>query len=97
MDDTPLPSFDDFAAPWRAAGYDEVIERRWPPGAVLDTHSHAFDVQALVVDGEMWLTCDGTTRHLRRGDRFELARDVPHAERYGDAGAAYWVARRNPR
>ena len=35
-----------------------------------------------------------TLRHLQPGDRFELAAEVPHTERYGPAGATYWVARR---
>lgn len=91
----PLPSFDEFAAQARAQGFDEVLERRWPAGTVLDTHTHAFAVQALVVEGELWLTVDDTTQHLRPGDRFAVPREQPHAERYGDAGAAYWVARRN--
>jgi hypothetical protein len=90
----PSPSFDDFAATARAQGYPEVLERRWAPETVLDTHTHPFAVQALVVDGEMWLTVGDATRHLRPGDRFELDCEVPHAERYGRDGAAYWVARR---
>ncbi len=72
-----------------------MLERRWAADTVLDTHTHPFAVQALVVEGEMWLGVDGTTRHLRPGDRFELDRDVPHAERYGVAGAACWVVRRS--
>jgi hypothetical protein len=43
----------------------------------------------------MWLAQGGHERHLRPGDRFALEREVPHAERYGAEGAAYWVARRN--
>jgi quercetin dioxygenase-like cupin family protein len=87
-------SFAEFEAQARADGFDEVIERRWPPDTVLDTHTHDFAVRALVTQGEFWLNCDGHTRHLRAGDRFTLERDVPHAERYGADGAAYWVARR---
>ena len=87
--------FADFKAAALAQGFDEVLERIWAPGVVLDTHSHSFAVQALVVQGEMWLGCGGRTRHLRPGDRFELARDEPHAERYGPQGATYWAARRN--
>jgi SAM-dependent methyltransferase len=56
---------------------------------------HPFAVKALVVRGEMWLSVGADTRHLRAGDAFELDREVPHAERYGPDGAAYWVARRN--
>lgn len=87
-------SFQAFGDQARSQGFDEVVERVWAPGTVLDTHTHPFAVQALVVAGEMWLTADGRTRHLRSGDTFTLERDVPHAERYGDEGATYWVARR---
>jgi Cupin domain len=88
-------TFDTFAAATRAAGFDEVLERQWAPGTVLDTHTHPFAVRACVVQGEMWLTVGASTRHLSAGDSFELDGDVPHAERYGDDGATYWVARRN--
>lgn len=94
----PLPAgLEAFRAAALAAGFDEVLERQWAPDTVLDTHTHDFDVDAVVVRGEMWLSCEGRTAHLRPGDRFTLARLVPHGERYGGQGAAYWVARRNPR
>jgi len=89
---------DDFAAfeaTARAQGFDEVLVRDWLPLTVLDTHTHPFAVSALVVAGEMWLTQAGETRQLHPGDRFTLQRNEPHAERYGEAGASYWVARRN--
>ena len=89
------PTFENFAAEQRAAGADEVLERRWQPNTVIDTHTHAFSVKALMVQGEMWLTVGEHTQHLGAGDRFELASDVAHAERYGAEGATYWVARRN--
>ena len=93
---SPLPSFAEFERAARAQGFDAVVERRWAPGTVLDTHTHPFALQALVVQGQMWLTCEAEgTRHLQAGDRFTLAREVPHAERYGDEGATYWVARRH--
>ena len=91
-----LPSYANFESSARAEGFDELLERSWPPGQVLATHTHPFAVKALVVKGEMWLTVGGQTQHLRTGDLFEVGREVPHAERYGDAeGATYWVARRN--
>ncbi len=90
----PLPAFADFEARARREGYDEVVERSWPPATVIDTHTHPFALRALVVRGEMWLSVDGATRHLRPGDAFALDREAPHAERYGDEGATYWVARR---
>ena len=90
-----LPSFDDFKQKAMAAGFDEVMEREWAPHTVLDTHTHPFGVHAILTRGEMWLTMHGQTRHLQPGDVFELDRDVPHDERYGAEGAAYWVARQN--
>jgi AraC-like ligand binding domain len=92
-----MKSFETFAAEHRAAGFDEILERRWQPNTVIDTHTHAFSVQALVVQGEMWLTVGERTQHLRPGGRFQLDANVAHAERYGAEGATYWVARRNPK
>lgn len=88
-------TFEEFQTNALAEGFDEVLERNWAPLTVLDTHSHPFSVRAVVTQGEMWLTVDGNARHLRPGDTFVLAQDVPHAERYGAEGATYWVARRN--
>ncbi len=90
-------TFELFEAQAHAAGFDEALQRQWAPDTVIDTHTHAFDASAVITQGEMWLTCDGSTRHLLPGDSFTLAREVPHAERYGPQGATYWVARRNPR
>lgn len=94
FDDAALRAFE---AEARDAGFDEVLVRRWEPGQVVPDHGHPFAVQAKVVQGEMWLTADGLTRHLRPGDTFALDTDAPHAERYGAEGATYWAARRHPR
>jgi hypothetical protein len=88
-------SWAEFEAESRARGYDEVLQREWAADELLDTHTHPFAVSALMIAGDLWLTCDGQTRHLRAGDRFELRRDVPHAERYGPQGARFWAARRH--
>ena len=89
-------NFVDFERSARQRGFDEVLERRWAPDTELGTHVHPFDASALVVQGEMWLTVHGATRHLLPGDTFELDRGTPHTESYGAQGATYWVARRGP-
>jgi len=89
------PHFATFQAEHLAQGFDEVLERVWQPGTVIDTHTHPFAVKALVVAGELELTVGDDTRRLRAGDPFELAREVPHAERYGPEGATFWVARKH--
>ena len=92
MNSELLESFDQQAM---ALGFDEVLDRVWPPHKVVELHSHPFDAMAVVTQGEMWLKVGEQTRHLRVGDTFELDRDTPHAERYGAEGATYRVARRN--
>ena len=87
-------SFAAFEAEARAAGFDEAITREWAPDTLVGTHTHPFDAEAVIAQGEMWLTCGDNTRHLLPGDTFSLAAGTPHAERYGPQGATYWVARR---
>jgi uncharacterized cupin superfamily protein len=87
--------FSQFEAAERAIGCSEVMSRAWEPNSVQEQHTHPFHARALVVEGEMWLTVEGQTRHLRPGDRFDLTAGTPHAERYGPQGATYWVARTN--
>ena len=88
-------TFDEFATAARARGFDEVVERKWAASLELDTHRHAFAVEALVVQGEMWLTVGDDVRHLKPGDEFTLAHEAPHAERYGPEGALFLSARRH--
>ena len=87
-------SFAEFETRLKAHGFDQVLERRWEPGQVVGTHSHPFDANALVVQGEMWLIVGDQTQHIPTGGTFELARNTPHSERYGSEGATYWVGRR---
>ena len=60
-----LPTFETYSAEQRAAGFEEVLERRWKPNHELDTHTHPFAVQALVVQGELWLTVGERVQRLR--------------------------------
>lgn len=88
-------TFEQFQQTALAEGFDEVLQRDWAPNTVLDTHTHPFGVRAVVVAGQMWLSVGGSERALAVGDSFALDANVPHAERYGPAGASYWVARKN--
>lgn len=95
MNHREFASIDQFTAQALSEGFDEVLERQWLPRTVLEMHSHPFALKAIVVQGEMWLTVGNETQHLGTGDHFALDREVRHAERYGELGATYWVARRN--
>ena len=88
-------TYEAFEAEARAQGFDEIVERKWDPGTVVQSHTHPFSVRALVVQGEMWLSVGNDVRHLRTGDEFAIDRNVVHAECYGTEGATYWAARRH--
>ncbi len=88
-----MMTFEEFETDRRHAGANDVVTRTWQANQIVEPHAHAFDVEALLVEGELWLTCDGETRHLRPGDRYSVPRNVPHHERYGASGATAWVAR----
>ena len=88
-------NFDHFKKQSLDAGFDEVLKRTWAADTVVPTHTHPFSVQAIVTQGEMWMTCRGETRHLTVGGTFEMQQHEPHAERYGAEGATFWVARKH--
>lgn len=90
-----MKTFGEFEAEALADGFDEVLERTWPAYEVVPEHTHPFELRAVVVRGEMWLTVGDDTRHLGPGETFALSHSVPHGERYGADGAVYWVARRH--
>jgi quercetin dioxygenase-like cupin family protein len=89
------PDFNEFTRQSLDEGFDEVLVREWAPSLVLDTHTHPFAVSVYVERGEYWLTLEHEVKHLKAGDHFRLAREIPHAERYGPEGAKVWVARAN--
>ena len=87
-------TFEQFRDEMIAAGYEEVLERHWEAGVTIPIHTHPFEANALVIQGEMWLAEQGgTAQRLQPGDSFHLLAEVPHEERYGPQGATYWVAR----
>jgi quercetin dioxygenase-like cupin family protein len=96
MSTATIPAtFEHFTADATARGYDQTLVREWEPNQVMAEHVHPFDTSAVVVRGEFWLTCEGQTRHLKVGDAFQVARDIPHDEKYGPEGATFWAARKN--
>jgi len=68
-----------------------VLLREWEQGTVVPEHTHPFDAYAVVVQGEMWLSCGTNTLHITPGGTFSLPRDTPYSERYGSQGASLWA------
>ncbi len=89
------PSFESFKKIKLAQGFDEVLVRTWDPLFANEPHAHPFDTEALVAEGEYWLTVGEAVTHYRAGDTFSVARGLVHSERYGASGAVFWAARKN--
>lgn len=77
-------------------GFTEVLTRSWPANQFVQTHTHNFEVRALVLEGERVLGCDGQNNVLRAGDIFTLEPNRPHTEQYGPMGATFLVGRKHP-
>jgi hypothetical protein len=78
----------------RDEGYSEPEIRRAAPDGFNDTHTHDFDVLALVLSGEVTLTCAGQSTTYRPGDILSLAAHTPHTERFGPTGYKFMIGRR---
>ncbi len=88
-------TFDEFREWALGQGADEVFVREWEANHESDYHQHPFAAKAHVTHGEMWVNIEGVTRHLTKGDNFELNSHVWHSEKYGPQGATLYIARFN--
>ncbi len=88
-------SFEDFKIRKLSEGYDQVLLREWDANFANEPHVHPFDTDAIVAQGEFWLTLNDQTTHYQTGDAFKVARGVTHFEKYGPEGAVFWAARKN--
>ena len=93
MDQIRQLRFEDFRDEKLEQGYQEVLERRWKPNTENEMHQHEFTADAIVIEGEFWLTVEGKTQHLQSGDSFQVPALVMHKEKYGPEGCVFWVAR----
>ena len=57
-------------------------------------HSHPFDVRAMVLDGALTLTSEGTTTTYRAGETFAMTKGCLHSESYGPEGAVTLFGRK---
>jgi quercetin dioxygenase-like cupin family protein len=85
----------EFEAQLRRDGYLDIEVKSAAPDVEVGSHSHAFDVRALVLEGEATIACGGEPRTYRAGDVLEVDAGVAHTERYGPAGYRYLVGRRH--
>jgi len=83
-----------FEARLRTEGYPEIRTNQLKPNCHNAEHSHPFDVLALVLEGEITLTTEGSGRTYRAGDEFSMQAGCRHVEDVGPQGVRYLVGRR---
>ena len=85
-----------FEAQLQAEGFVELQTREIPGDTHNTAHSHPFEVKALMLDGELSLTCEGRTNTYRAGEVFTMAAGCEHVEQFGDTATRYLVGRKYP-
>ena len=84
----------EFEARLQAEGFPEIRINELPPNRHHPEHSHPFDVLALVLEGDITLTVEGSARTYRAGEEFSMKARCPHVEDIGPGGVKYLVGRR---
>lgn len=83
-----------FRAGLAADGFAEPVDRSLPPEGDNGTHTHPFEVRALVVEGSLTLRWDGREETYGPGEIFRMAANHPHSEEIGAAGVRYLSGRK---
>ncbi|QWE30368.1 cupin [Polynucleobacter sp. Adler-ghost] len=76
-------------------GFPEPTLVQREAGGFLDAHTHPFEVQALVLSGQIDLVVDGVRTAYISGEVFRLLANQVHTERYGSNGVQYLASRKN--
>ena len=76
-------------------GVETIVEVEREANGSLDTHTHPFEANALILDGEITLVAEGKTIHCKAGDTFRLGANIPHTEQYGPQGVRYLAGRKS--
>ena len=76
-------------------GFSEPERLTREPNLYNAEHTHDFDVEAFILEGELSVTTRDGVTVCKAGDRFSLSRGIPHVEQYGPHGAEVLVAKRD--
>ena len=87
----------DFEVALRAEAFDAALLVEKPVGYSMDLHQHPFDAFALITEGSLSISVNGTETTYQVGDVFRLAANTPHLESAVPYGVRYLVARKQQR
>jgi len=79
----------DFNATLNTKGYTNGVVREVTPNVLVHSHSHAFDVLAKVLQGEITLVAQGESSTYEIGDIFDMPQMCLHEEVSGPEGVTY--------
>jgi hypothetical protein len=85
---------EEFLAMLRVERFPEPVPVKQPADGSLDTHTHPFEVKALVIDGSIEIEVDGNRSTYAVGDVFHLTHAQPHKESYSATGVEYLASRK---
>lgn len=85
---------DDFLRVLSQDSFPEPVLVVREQGGFLDTHTHPFEVKALVTQGQIDIVIDGLKQTYLSGDVFHLMHSQEHAESYGNQGVQYLASRK---
>ena len=75
------------------SGHNNITEVMMKKNDFLAEHSHNFDVDLIVVSGQLEIVTDYTFNSLVSGSRFKLKKNTIHTEKSGEEGVIFVSAR----
>ena len=76
-------------------GFPEPVLVEREVGGFLDLHSHPYEVQALIIEGQIDIIISGIKSIFLAGDVFHLLPNQIHTENYGAKGVKYLASRKS--
>ena len=74
-------------------GHKNIVTVTFPENDVQDTHEHPFDVDLVVVSGNIKIVVADKEYNLTSGDEFQLGAGIEHSEFMGEDGVTLVSAR----
>ena len=73
-------------------GHSNVVKVTLPPNQAKATHSHPYDADVIVMQGNIKIVTDGREYNLGPGDEFQLDSGIMHTEETGGNGVVILAA-----
>ena len=74
-------------------GHKNIVTVTFPSGHTVDTHEHPFDVDLVIVSGNMKVRVADKEYNLTSGNEFQLGAGIKHLEFIGEDGVTLVSAR----